>query len=119
MLRAVLVLAIGLAGVLLLALSAATRNTQFFTDYYPVLLWSAVALGLVLLLLLAELLRRLISRLHRGLFGSRLMARMAVIFVLLAVAPAALMFYVSVQFIERSVESWFDVPVERALDSGL
>ncbi|NCX24105.1 MAG: hypothetical protein EBX17_13190, partial [Betaproteobacteria bacterium] len=67
MLRAVLVLAIGLAGVLLLALSAATRNTQFFTDYYPVLLWSAVALGLVLLLLLAELLRRLISRLHRGL----------------------------------------------------
>ncbi|NCV58819.1 MAG: PAS domain-containing sensor histidine kinase, partial [Betaproteobacteria bacterium] len=118
-LRAVLVLAIGLAGVLLLALSAATRNTQFFTDYYPVLLWSAVALGLVLLLLLAELLRRLISRLHRGLFGSRLMARMAVIFVLLAVAPAALMFYVSVQFIERSVESWFDVPVERALDSGL
>jgi len=118
-LRAVLVLAIGLAGVLLLALSAATRNTQFFTDYYPVLLWSAIALGLILLILLGELMRRLINRLRRGLFGSRLMARMAVIFVLLAVAPAALMFYVSVQFIERSVESWFDVPVERALDSGL
>jgi nitrogen fixation/metabolism regulation signal transduction histidine kinase len=113
------VLAMGLAGVLLLALSAATRNTQFFTDYYPVLLWSAVGLGVVLLVLLVELLRRLISRLRRGLFGSRLMARMAVIFVVLAVAPAALMFFVSVQFIERSVESWFDVPVERALDSGL
>ena len=118
-LRAVLVLAMGLAGVLLLALSAATRNTQFFTDYYPVLLWSAVGLGVVLLALLIELLRRLLSRLRRGLFGSRLMARMAIIFVSLAVAPAALMFYVSVQFIERSVESWFDVPVERALDSGL
>ncbi|MEY2718442.1 MAG: Sensor protein kinase walK, partial [Pseudomonadota bacterium] len=118
-LRAVLVLAMGLAGVLLLALSAATRNTQFFTDYYPVLLWSAVGLGVVLLVLLVELLRRLINRLRRGLFGSRLMARMAVVFVVLAVAPAALMFYVSVQFIERSVESWFDVPVERALDSGL
>lgn len=118
-LRAVLVLAMGLAGVLLLALSAATRNTQFFTDYYPVLLWSAVGLGVVLLVLLVELLRRLINRLRRGLFGSRLMARMAVVFVVLAVAPAVLMFYVSVQFIERSVESWFDVPVERALDSGL
>ena len=118
-LRAVLVLAMGLAGVLLLALSAATRNTQFFTDYYPVLLWSAIGLGLILLGLLGELMRRLINRLRRGLFGSRLMARMAAIFMLLAIAPTVLMFYVSVQFIERSVESWFDVPVERALDSGL
>jgi len=118
-LRAVLILAIGLAGVMLLALSSATRNSQFFTAYYLSLFWTAVGLGVVILGLLAELLRRLINRLRRGLFGSRLMARMALVFIALAVAPAALIFFVSVQFIERSVESWFDLPVERALDSGL
>jgi nitrogen fixation/metabolism regulation signal transduction histidine kinase len=35
------------------------------------------------------------------------------------VIPVALIFLVAVQFIERSVESWFDLPVERALESGL
>lgn len=118
-LRVVLILAIGLAGVMLLALSTATRNSQFFTAYYLSLFWTAVGIGILILGLLAELLRRLITRLRRGLFGSRLMARMALVFIALAVMPAALIFFVSVQFIERSVESWFDLPVERALDSGL
>ena len=118
-LRAVLILAIGLAGVMLLALSVATGNSQFFTGYYLSIFWTAVGLGLLILGLLGELLRRLVNRLRRGLFGSRLMARMALVFIALAVAPAALIFFVSVQFIERSVESWFDLPVERALDSGL
>jgi nitrogen fixation/metabolism regulation signal transduction histidine kinase len=73
----------------------------------------------MLLVLVLELLRRLVTRYRRGLFGTRLMARMAGSFVLMTVVPVALVFFVAVQFVGRSIESWFDVPLERALDSGL
>jgi nitrogen fixation/metabolism regulation signal transduction histidine kinase len=36
-----------------------------------------------------------------------------------AVLPGALVYAVSVQFIGRSIESWFDVRVDRALEGGL
>ena len=58
-------------------------------------------------------------RYRRGLFGTRLMARMALSFTLMTVMPVALIYLVAVQFVGRSIESWFDVPVERALESGL
>jgi len=35
------------------------------------------------------------------------------------VLPGALVYAVSVQFIGRSIESWFDVRVDRALEGGL
>ncbi|MBX3589352.1 MAG: HAMP domain-containing protein [Burkholderiaceae bacterium] len=83
------------------------------------LLWLTVGLAVGLFLLVLELLRRLVLRYRRGLFGTRLMARMALSFTLMTVIPVALIYLVSVQFIGRSVESWFAVPVERALESGL
>src|SRR5690606_23275036 len=69
--------------------------------------------------LVLELTRRLVVRYRRGLFGTRLMARMAVSFTLMTVLPVALIYLVSVQFVGRSIDSWFAVPVERGLESGL
>jgi len=40
-------------------------------------------------------------------------------FGVIAVLPGALVYGVSVQFVTRSIESWFDVRVEKALESGL
>ena len=40
-------------------------------------------------------------------------------FGIMAVLPGALVYAVSVQFVTRSIESWFDVRVEKALESGL
>jgi nitrogen fixation/metabolism regulation signal transduction histidine kinase len=57
--------------------------------------------------------------LKRGVFGSRLAARLVLLFALVAVLPGALVYAVSVQFIGRSIESWFDVRVDRALEGGL
>ena len=82
------------------------------------LLGLAGGVALLLLALVLELLRRLVTRYRRGLFGTRLMARMAGSFVLMTVVPVALVFFVAVQFVGRSIESWFDVPLERALESG-
>ncbi len=119
LLRFALVGSVVLAVILLLLLAVASANTQLFESQYPMLLWLTVGLAVALFVLVLELLRRLILRYRRGLFGTRLMARMALSFTLMTVIPVALIYLVSVQFVGRSIESWFAVPVERALDSGL
>src|SRR5690606_33045397 len=119
LLRFALIGSVVLAVILLLLLAVASANTELFESQYPMLLWLTVGLAVGLLLLVLELLRRLVVRYRRGLFGTRLMARMAVSFTLMTVLPVALIYLVSVQFVGRSIESWFAVPVERGLESGL
>ena len=62
---------------------------------------------------------RLLWRVSRGRFGSRLLLKLAAIFALVGVVPGVLIYTVSYQFVSRSIESWFDVKVEGALDAGL
>ena len=119
LLRFALIGSVALALILLLLLAGASANTQLLESQYPLLLWLTVAMAVALFLLVLELLRRLLTRYRRGLFGTRLMARMALSFTLMTVIPVALIYLVSVQFVGRSIESWFAVPVERALESGL
>ncbi|RPH67556.1 MAG: HAMP domain-containing protein [Burkholderiales bacterium] len=119
LLRFALIGSVVLAVVLLLLLAVASANTELFESQYPMLLWLTVGMATGLFLLVLELVRRLVMRYRRGLFGTRLMARMAVSFTLMTVLPVALIYLVSVQFVGRSIESWFAVPVERALESGL
>src|SRR6185295_15716675 len=57
--------------------------------------------------------------LKAGVFGSRLTARLVLVFALMAVVPGAFIYGLSVQFMTRSIESWFDVRVDKALESGL
>jgi nitrogen fixation/metabolism regulation signal transduction histidine kinase len=119
LLRFALIGSVVLAVILLLLLAVASANTELFESQYPMLLWLTVGMAAGLFLLVLELLRRLVLRYRRGLFGTRLMARMALSFTLMTVLPVALIYLVSVQFVGRSIESWFAVPVERALESGL
>jgi nitrogen fixation/metabolism regulation signal transduction histidine kinase len=118
-LRVALIFGVALATLLLGLLAIASANTRLFERHYAWLLWFSLGVAALLLILVVELVRRLVQRFRRGLFGTRLMARMAATFVAMTVIPVALIFLVAVQFIERSVESWFDLPVERALESGL
>ena len=62
---------------------------------------------------------RLLWRVARGRFGSRLLLKLAAIFALVGILPGVLIYAVSYQFVSRSIESWFDVKVEGALDAGL
>jgi nitrogen fixation/metabolism regulation signal transduction histidine kinase len=119
LLRYGLFAALALGGVLLFLLASASGNTAFFERHYPLLLQINAGLAVLLAALVAWLVARLWRRHRRGEFGSRLLARFALAFALLGVVPGALIYLVSVQFLGRSIESWFDVRVERALDSGL
>ena len=76
-----------------------------------------VAALLVLVIGIAAV--RLLVRVARGKFGSRLLLKLAAIFALVGVVPGVLIYTVSYQFVSRSIESWFDVKVEGALDAGL
>jgi len=104
-------------GVFLLA--TATSNTGLFaTGYDTLLLVNGVLVGLLMAVVGWQLWRLRRSR-RKGVFGSRLAVRLVLLFALVAVLPGALVYAVSVQFIGRSIESWFDVRVDRALEGGL
>jgi len=109
--------AIGL--VLLFLLTQATNNRELYERNYARLFVVNVVVAGLLLLVILWVFVRLLVRLRQKRFGSRLLFKLAAIFALAGFAPGVLIYVVSYQFVSRSIESWFDVKVERALDAGL
>ncbi len=109
--------AIGL--VLLFLLTQATNNRELYERNYQLLFQLNVVVAALLLGAIAWIALRLGVRLRKGRFGSRLLVRLAAVFALAGFAPGVLIYVVSYQFVSRSIESWFDVKVEGALDAGL
>ncbi|MCS6765520.1 MAG: HAMP domain-containing protein, partial [Candidatus Protistobacter heckmanni] len=112
------------AGVVVIALllgllAAASANTEFFDKYYSLLYQVNLVIGVLLVLIVGALTVTLVLRLARGRFGMRLMAKLGFFFAVVGVLPGALVYLVSLQFVSRSIESWFDVKVESALEAGL
>ena len=118
-LRWLLLICIVIAAVTLFLLATATANTRLFVQQYQTLLVVNGALAAVLAALAVYQMVRLARRLHARALGSRLTLRLLGMFAVLAILPGAIVYSVSVQFLQRSIESWFDVSIERALDSGL
>jgi len=118
-LRWLLLVSTSLATIALFLLATATsNNTMFAQGYDTLVLLNGLLVGL-LMLVVGWQLWQLRRNLRAGVFGSRLAVRLVFLFALVAVLPGALVYAVSVQFIGRSIESWFDVRVDRALEGGL
>ncbi|MDQ6628872.1 MAG: ATP-binding protein [Pseudomonadota bacterium] len=113
------VAALGAGLVLAFLLSVATNNPALYERHYVWLFWVNVALASLLVLVIVVTGVRLLWRVSRGRFGSRLLLKLAAIFALVGVVPGLVIYTVSYQFMSRSIESWFDVRVEGALDAGL
>ncbi|MEJ8826926.1 ATP-binding protein [Variovorax humicola] len=109
--------AIGL--VMMFLLAQATNNRALYERNYALLFGINVVVAIFLMLVLVWVAFRLIQRLRLGKFGSRLLIKLAAIFALVGVVPGVLIYVVSYNFMSRSIESWFDVKVEGALDAGL
>ena len=118
-LRYLLVVGGGVISILLFLLASASENSALFDQHYPWLLGLNALAAVALLLLVVLLLTRLYKRYRRGKFGSKLLARLVMLFALIGILPGAVIYLVSVQFVSRSIESWFDVRMEAALESGL
>ncbi|MGA0178318.1 MAG: ATP-binding protein [Burkholderiaceae bacterium] len=109
--------AVGL--VLLFLLILATDNRQLYEEYFVWLLGLNVSVAVALGGVIAWLLWRLWQSWRSGRFGRRLLLKLAAIFALVGVLPGALVYVVSYQFVNRSIQNWFDVKVEGALVAGL
>lgn len=118
-LRYLLVVGGGVISVLLFLLASASENSALFEQHYPWLLFLNGLAAISLLGLVLLLLGRLYKRYRRGKFGSKLLARLVLMFALVGIVPGAVIYLMSVQFVSRSIESWFDVRMEAALESGL
>jgi nitrogen fixation/metabolism regulation signal transduction histidine kinase len=117
--RYLAVAAAALGGVLFFLFVTASANSPFGDRNYAMLLWLNAALLAVLLVTVTVLALRLWQRRRDGKFGARLMIRFAMTFALAGVIPGVLIYFVSGQFLARSLDSWFNVRIEGALDAGL
>ncbi|MGH8679161.1 MAG: HAMP domain-containing protein, partial [Burkholderiales bacterium] len=117
--RILTALALGAGALMLYLLSTASANTTLFAEDLPLLLALGVAMVVALMLLVGYQLLLVRRRLRARVFGSKLTLRLVLLFSLVAVLPGALVYAVSVQFLARSIESWFDVRVDKALEGGL
>lgn len=106
-------------GALIALLSLAAADTALFAENFPLLLFVNVGAVIALVLLIGYQIHLLRRRIRAGMFGAKLTARLTRMFVLMALGPGLVVYAVSVQFLIKSIESWFDVRMERALEGGL
>lgn len=107
-----------LLGSLYLMSNVTQSSEQFSRLYLPLLALNSAALVALSALIVVNLVR-LVRQYRQGVIGSRLTLRMMILFVTLAVAPVSVVFYFSLSFLHRSIDSWFDVRIERALDDAM
>ena len=117
--RVIVIVSAALAAISLFLLASASANTDLFSGMYPFLLALNGAVAVALAALVAVQLRTLWREYRNRQFGSRLKYRLLLMFALMAIGPGLLLYTVSLQFVVRSIDSWFDVRVERALEGGV
>jgi len=111
-----------LFGLILLSLqlmsSAMQESSQLNAMYSWLLLFNALG-SVVLLILVVANIYSLVQHTKRREAGSRLTTRMVSLFVVLALAPAVIVFYFSMQFLHQGIDSWFNVEIDRAMEDAL
>jgi nitrogen fixation/metabolism regulation signal transduction histidine kinase len=106
-------------GFLLYLLSNASAKTAASGEYYSLLVALNIALAIMLVLLIGVQLFSLYRNIRARVMGSRFTLRLLGSFALMAIIPGLIVYMVSVNFLTRSIESWFNVKVESALEGGL
>jgi len=110
---------VGLSLIALIMLSQAAQNSENFDQLANSILWINILCLFVLMVLLIGNLSKLYRDYRLDIPGSKLKARMVGMFVGLAIIPLLIVFYFSMQFINRGIDTWFNVEVEAGLDDAL
>ncbi len=121
--RILIVILIAVVSVLATVLNRSIHFGQEFPISNQVLIFLLININLLLLLLLIFLVvRNLVKLLYdrkRKVMGARLRTRLVIAFVALTLLPTTVLFVFSIKFITSSIEFWFNVPIEQALENSL
>jgi PAS domain S-box-containing protein len=105
---------------LLILLAKAISNSDLISsDSFRALLGLNILFIFSLIVLIGFQIFRLLQNVKKEITGSRLTLRLVMSFALMGVVPVLIVYLVSVNFLTKSIESWFDVKVESALEGGL
>jgi len=100
-------------------LSQSVQNATSLTSLLPwVLVVNIAGLSALIVLVLMRIAQLLRAR-REHVVGSRLQVRMVWMSALLAIVPLTIVFYVSVQFINRGIDSWFGSEIGPGLENAL
>ncbi|MCU7848960.1 MAG: HAMP domain-containing protein [Candidatus Thiodiazotropha sp. (ex Lucinoma kastoroae)] len=115
-------LSVGLLLILLLVslhlMSSAVQNSAALSRFFVPLLIFNLAGMFVLFVLITYNSIRLIRQYLRHSAGSRLTLRMVMIFTLIALTPAGIVYYYSFSFLQGGIDSWFDVKIDQAMEDA-
>jgi nitrogen fixation/metabolism regulation signal transduction histidine kinase len=116
-------LAVGLLlAILMVALhlmTSAVQNSELLSRLFVPLLGSVLVGLLVLGTLVGANLIRLMRALRHQAAGSRLAARLLAMFALISLLPVGIVYYYSLSFLMRGIDSWFDVEIDSAMEDAL
>ncbi|WP_321529194.1 ATP-binding protein [Sedimenticola selenatireducens] len=100
-------------------MSGALQNTEELSRLFIPLLVTSV-LGLFAMVIVVSFnIVQLVARYRRQAAGSRLALRLVVVFVALSLAPVAVVYYYSQQFLLKGIDSWFDVHIDQSMEDAL
>jgi len=123
--REAIIIVVAIALVALLTF-VESRVIHFGTDLpisNTILMFILININLLLLILLLFLvLRNLVKLLYdrrRKVMGARLRTRLVIAFIALTLLPSTVLFFFSINFITNSLEFWFNVPIEQALENSI
>jgi len=108
-----------LGAFLLYLLSNASANTAASGEYYSLLVTLNITLAVLLVAVIGYQIWHLTRQIRQRVVGSRFTLRLLASFAMMAIIPGLIVYLVSVNFLTRSIESWFNVKVEAALEGGL
>ncbi len=100
-------------------ISSAVMDVEQFQQLYYILLSVNLVIVCLLVFFISRQAWRLLKNLRTHVAGAKLTLRMVIIFVSLAIFPALVVYSFSIHFIHRSIDSWFDVTVENALEDAM
>ncbi len=103
----------------LLMMAQTVQQSANFSALHPVIVAINVAGLLVLIILIGGRLTQLIRDWRKRVVGSRLEARMVWMSATLVMVPLLLVFYFSVVFLNRGIDSWFHVEIREGLEDAL
>lgn len=116
LLTSALVISLSLLVILIRSLS----NSDFISsETFQLLLKINLAFVVLLFIFISLQVYRLFKEVKKEVTGSRLTLRLVISYSVMITVPLMVLYFVSVNFLTKSIESWFNVRVESALESGL